>query len=330
MSDFGEWIDLAGERLGGVVLAANDDFFAPKESLILESEPVWKEGVYTDRGKWMDGWETRRRRVPGHDWCLLRLGLPGRVHGVVVDTRYFRGNFPEACVIEAAALDADPPFDAELGALGFRTLLPRIELTGDNQNSFAVADSPPATHLVLRIFPDGGVARLRVLGEAVPDWSRLAAGGEIDLAAVEHGGRVVDASDMFFGHRHHLIYPGPPRGMFDGWETKRRRGPGHDWAIVQLGAPGRIRRAVVDTSFFKGNAPGACSLEGCSTSSFANGHAEWREILPPSPLSPDSEHAFSTELRPHEAIGCVRLNIFPDGGVARLRLLGVPEPLPPA
>lgn len=341
MSDFTELVDLASERLGGAVLAANDEFFAPKENLLREDEPIWREGEYTERGKWMDGWETRRRREPGHDWCLIRLGLPGIVRGVVVDTTHFRGNFPEAFSLEAAALDVDPPAASGAGDPRFLELVPRTPLAGDVRNAFEIPPSavaPRATHLVLRIYPDGGVARLRVHGEVVPAAPTAGAAGpdgEIDLAAVENGGRVLAASDMFFGHRHHLIYPGPPRGMFDGWETKRRRGPGHDWALVALGMRGRIRRVVVDTSFFKGNAPGACSIEGRVSSEVgggvgsgdpADGEGGWRELLPRVPLAPDREHQFVAELAAHEPVDRVRLNIYPDGGVARLRLFGAPGP----
>lgn len=325
--DFDGWVDLANERLGGTVLAANDDFFAEKENLLLERPPVWKEDLYTDRGKWMDGWETRRRREPGHDWCLLRLGLAGIVHGVVVDTAYFRGNYPEAFALEGADLAADPDLgrDWSTPGSGWRELVPRTALAGDTRNRFAVESSGPVTHLLLRIYPDGGVARLRVMGEVVPERARLAALPEVDLVAVENGGRVIDASDMFFGSRHNLIYPDPPRGMHDGWETKRRRGPGHDWAILKLGVAGTLERAVVDTSHFKGNAPGSCSLEGATAESWASGDPEWRELLPRTALSPHERRAFA-ELWPHAPVSHVRFNIFPDGGVARLRLFGTPAP----
>jgi len=317
MSGFEELPDLASERLGGLVLAANDDFFAPKESLVRDAEPVWKEGEYTDRGKWMDGWETRRRREPGHDWCLLRLGLPGVVRGVVVDTSHFRGNFPEACAIEVAELDADPGPEFAGDDPRFRGILERVELAGDSRCAFAVADAGRATHLLMRIFPDGGVARLRVHGEVAPDRERLRPGATVDLAAIENGGRVVEASDMFFGHRHHLVYPGPSRGMFDGWETKRRRGPGHDWAVVALGARGTIERVVVDTSHFKGNAPGAFSLE------VRDGEdGSWHELAPRTSVAPDREQSFDVARERRRPATRARLNIFPDGGVARLRLLG--------
>ncbi len=317
MTDFTELTDLAAERLGGAVLAANDDFFAPKENLLKAGEAVWIEGKYTDIGKWMDGWETRRRREPGYDWCLVRLGLPGVIRGVVVDTSYFRGNYPESCSLEACAVEGHPTPEELMGA-GWTEILPRSPLEGHSKNRFSIeTDTGRVTHLRLNIFPDGGVARLRVHGEAVPDWARLLRRkGEIDLAGVENGGAVLSCSDMFFGNRHNLILPGPSLGMHDGWETKRRRGPGHDWAIVKLGTRATIHRAEVDTSHFKGNAPGSCSIEAC------DGDLEdWREILPLTPLRPHTRHHFD-ELAAAGPFTHARLNIFPDGGVARLRLFG--------
>jgi allantoicase len=314
--DFTDLTDLAAERLGGAVLAANDEFFAPKENLLKAAEPVFREGEYTDVGKWMDGWETRRRREPGYDWAIVRLGLPGIPRGVVVDTRHFRGNYPESCSIEASAVDGYPA-PAELAGADWTEILPLSPLQGDSRNTFSIQkDVGRVTHLRLNIYPDGGVARLRVHGEVVPDWERLARRGEIDLAGAENGGQVLACSDMFFGNRHNLILPGPSLGMHDGWETKRRRGPGHDWAIVQLGRRGRLQRAEVDTSHFKGNAPGSCILEGRD-----GDLADWREILPRMPLRPHTRHLFD-ELAADGPFTHVRLNIYPDGGVARLRLFG--------
>src|SRR5581483_5397094 len=251
---FADLIDLASERLGAVVVAANDDFFAPKENLITASAPRWIEGRYTDRGKWMDGWETRRRRDEGtHDWCVIRLGARGIVRGVDVETTHFKGNYPESCALDAGELATGSEAEAH-----WTEILPRTPLTGDAHNRFAIDGASAATHVRLRIFPDGGVARLRVYGEVVADWARLRRRGEIDLAAAEHGGFVVSCSDMFFGSRNNLIMPGDATHMGDGWETKRRRGPGHDWSLVRLAAPGTIRRVEIDTRHFKGNAPGAC------------------------------------------------------------------------
>src|SRR5256885_5954294 len=206
MEDFTELVDLASERLGGAVLDANDEFFAPKENLLRPSAPVFREGLYTERGKWMDGWETRRRRTPGYDWCIVRLGLPGAVRGVVVDTSFFRGNYPEQCSIEACAVDGQPDVEKLLSeSTTWFELLPQAQLKGDAQNQFAVASDARVTHLRLKIYPDGGVARLRVYGEVAPDWARVLRSGLVDLAAVEHRRLVVARSDMFFGHRAYLI-----------------------------------------------------------------------------------------------------------------------------
>src|SRR3954465_3763780 len=133
--DFTDLIDLCSERLGAAVLFANDDFFAPKENLLKQPAPIFIEGKYTDLGKWMDGWESRRRRTPGFDWCLVRLGLPGIIRGVVVDTSFFRGNFPESCSLEGCA--APPNADVEAltaESIEWFELLPQSKLEGDSQN----------------------------------------------------------------------------------------------------------------------------------------------------------------------------------------------------
>lgn len=328
MTDFTELIDLAAERVGSAVLYANDDFFAPKENLLKASAPVFIEGKYTDRGKWMDGWESRRRRTPGFDWCLIRLGLPGIIRGVVVDTSYFRGNYPEQCSLEACALDGQPDVEQLSGeSVEWREVLPVSDLRGDSPNPFSIEDGGRATHLRFRIYPDGGVARLRVYGEVVPDWARIAAGGgRIDLAAVESGGLVLASSDMFFGHRHNLIMPGRAANMSDGWETKRRRGPGHDWVVVKLGARGKLHQVEVDTSHFKGNYPESCSLEGCDAPDARDVDAladcAWAEILPRTKLQAHTRHHFTDELAHTGALSHVRFHIYPDGGVSRLRLYG--------
>ncbi len=327
--DFTEYIDLAAERLGGRVLAANDEFFAPKENLLKAAAPVWIEGKYTDVGKWMDGWETRRRRTPGYDWCIVKLGLPGVIHGVVVDTSYFKGNFPEHCELESCAVDGDPGLaQLEDHTTKWNTMLKKSPLAGDTRNPFPLTPSTRVTHLRFKIYPDGGVARLRVHGEAVPDWPALTrARGEIDLAAVEHGGWVIVSSDMFFGSRNNLILPGRSTGMHDGWETRRRRGPGHDWCIVRLGAPGKIGRIEVDTSNFKGNFPESCSLEVCTAprdliDPDSLGALPWKEILTRTKLQADSMHIYEKELLDARAVTHARFHIYPDGGVARLRIFG--------
>lgn len=326
--NYTELIDLASERLGGAVLYANDDFFAEKENLLKPSTPVFIEGKYTDRGKWMDGWESRRRRTPGFDWCLIRLGLPGIIRGVVVDTSFFRGNYPEQCSLEACTVDGQPDVEQLMGeATEWTQILPVSQLQGDSQNPFAISGERRVTHLRFRIFPDGGVARLRVYGEVVPDWESLARRGEVDLAAAENGALVLACSDMFFGHRHNLIMPGRGVDMGDGWETKRRRGPGYDWTVIRLAKRGVIKRVEVDTAHFKGNYPDTCSLEVCDAQDTlvdegAISSLTWREILPRTKLQAHTRHFYEEELAKTGTATHVRFNIYPDGGVSRLRIYG--------
>jgi allantoicase len=315
-------LDLAAESLGGRALYANDEFFAEKENLLKSGRGVFIEGKYTDRGKWMDGWESRRKRVPGHDFCIVRLGVPGVLRGVDIDTNHFLGNHPPYAALDGAraAAEADPL------ALEWVEILPRSPLRPGSQNLFAIASGETFTHLRLRIYPDGGVARLRLYGEPRPDLGALA-GGVVDLAAVVHGARSIGASDMFFGDVAQMLLPGRPENMGGGWETKRRRGPGHDWAIVRLAGRGLLERIEVDTCHFKGNYPDRCSLDACRDPGFDLDvlnwpQAEWRQILPEQKLEADHIHVYERELLDAGPWDYVRLNIYPDGGVARLRCLG--------
>ena len=327
--DFTELVDLASEKLGGAVLIANDEFFASKENLLKVSAPIFIEGKYTDLGKWMDGWETRRRRSSGYDWCIVRLGLPGIIRGVVVDTSHFKGNYPEHCSLEACSVAGQPDAEQLMDERQqWSGVLSIAKLKGDSQNHFASENEQGFTHLLFKIYPDGGVARLRVYGEVAPDWNRLKrVGGEIDLAAVENGGLVLSCSDMFFGHRHNLIMPGRAVNMSDGWETKRRRGSGHDWVIIKLGTAGQIRRLEVDTSCFKGNFPESCSLEafdatGLSNNDLLNPAMAWKTVLPRTKLQAHTRHFFEDEILDAGTVSHVIFNIFPDGGVSRLRIYG--------
>lgn len=333
MMDFLRLVDLAAERLGGQVIAANDEFFASKENLLKETKPVFIEGKYTARGKWMDGWETRRRRTPGHDWSIIRLGLPGIIRGIVVDTSYFTGNYPERFSLEGCDTGIPhPPRDEKRKLLSAKAewapICAETALKGDSRNLFSVENRARFTHLRLRIYPDGGVARLRVHGEAVPDAKRISR-GEIDLVAVENGGSVVVSSDQFYGAPRNLLMPYTAKNMGDGWETKRRRGPGHDWVILKLGVPGRIRRVEVDTAHFKGNFPDSCSLDACYARNVAlDGLSavsqNWAEVLPETKLKANHLHVF--EKIQHAGVAThVRFQIYPDGGVSRLRVYGRAE-----
>jgi allantoicase len=321
MAHFCDLVDLAAAHVGGVVLAANDEFFAPKENLLKLEPAVFLPHEYTDRGKWMDGWETRRKRGPGYDWCIVRLGLPGVIHGVDVDTAFFKGNYPDQCSIDAAAGGAAGGADEAISDKAWVEILPRTPLLGDTRNLFAIHDRQRWTHLRLNIYPDGGVARLRVHGEVQPDPSKLA--GELDLAAVENGGTVLVSSDMFFGSHRNLLMPGRAKNMSDGWETKRRRGPGHDWVIIKLGVRGAIQKIEVDTAHFKGNFPDRCALEACDAAGASiedlTERVAWSNVLPQTKLQADHRHHFdvAAPVATH-----VRFRIYPDGGVSRLRLIG--------
>ena len=327
-AEFTNLADLASARVGGRAIATNDDFFAAKENLVKAEPAIFIPGKYTTRGKWMDGWESRRRRVPGHDWCIIELGMRGIVHGVNVDTSFFTGNFPSHCSIEA--LDSPRGVKASFHAADgppWTTLLEKIELRGNGENLFAIADRRPWTHLRLSIYPDGGVARLRVYGEVAVDWNRVAPGKEpVDLALITNGGLFMSASDLHYGTRGALVMPGRAKNMGDGWETRRRRGPGHDWAIIRLGAPGVISKLEIDTNHFKGNYPDRASLDGCFAPNAGNDvlqAASWTPILPETKMSADKRHYFTGKQLQHAGpFSHVRLNMFPDGGISRLRVYG--------
>jgi allantoicase len=324
--DFTGLPDLASRRLGGSVVAANDELFAEKENLVKPAAPVFATGDYGPRGKVYDGWETRRRREPGHDYAIVRLGLPGIVHGVVVDTAFFRGNYPPEVSVEAARV-AGYPSPAELEALDWQPLVPRSAARGDAANYYPVASRQRWTHVRLSIYPDGGVARLRVHGEPVPDPAFLT--GTVDLAALENGGRLVDCSNAFYSSAGNLIMPGGAASMADGWENARRRDDGHDYATFALAAAGHVTQVELDTSYFVGNAPGWARLLAAAAPADPAGargqeprkhELQWRELLPRTRLQPDTRHRFL--VAPPGPATHVRLEVFPDGGMARLRVLG--------
>jgi allantoicase len=327
-TEFTNLADLASARVGGRAIAANDDFFASKSNLVKPGPAVWIADKYTSKGKWMDGWESRRRRVPGHDWCIVRLGMRGIVHGVNVDTSHFTGNYPSHCSIEAIDLARDPkPSSYATEGAPWTTLLEKTALRGNGDNFIAIGDRRAWTHVRLSIYPDGGVARLRVYGEVSVNWKKVASGNRVvDLASIANGGLFLDASDQHYGTRGALIMPDRAKNMGDGWETRRRRGPGHDWAIVRLGAAGVVSKVEIDTNHYKGNYPDRASLDGCLAPGATVdqlGAAAWSPMLPETKLSANTRHYFSgKQLQTVGPVSHVRLNIFPDGGVSRLRIHG--------
>ncbi|WP_116449343.1 allantoicase [Blastococcus litoris] len=312
MSDFTRLPDLASRALGGAVVAANDESFAERENLVRPEAPVARTG-FGHKGKVYDGWETRRRRTPGHDWAVVRLGVPGTVAGVVVDTAFFTGNYPPQASVDGAAIEGHCSVD-ELLKADWQPLLGLHDLAGNSHNVFPVHSDRRVTHVRLNIHPDGGVARLRVHGTALPDPRHLDA-GPCDLAALENGAVVTGVSDEFYGRPQQLIAPGLARDMGEGWETARRRGSGNDWVEVALACEGVVTLAELDTSWFLHNAPGTASLTGTGP----DGEVI---LLPRTRLQPDTRHRFVLDGAP--GVERVRLDVFPDGGMARLRLWGRP------
>ena len=318
-SDFTALPDLAVRSLGGSVVAANDELFAERENLVKPEAPSYQTYTFGHKGQVYDGWETRRRREPGHDWAIVRLGLPGVVRGVVVDTAFFKGNYPPEVSVEGASVEGYPTPD-ELQEAAWTPLVPRSAAKGDAPNRFEVDVPWRFTHVRLCMYPDGGVARLRVHGEGVPD-PRFLVAGALDLAALDHGGEVTGCSNMFYSSPRNLISPGLARVMGEGWETARRRDEGNDWVELRLAGAGVVRLAELDTSYFLGNAPGWASLRAVDARAADPADpAAWAELLGRTRLLPDTRHRF--RLAGGAEATHVRLDVFPDGGMARVRLHG--------
>ncbi len=323
---FTQLTDIAAERLGGKALMCSDDFFAEKENLLKPGRGIFIADKYTDRGKWMDGWESRRKRVPGHDWCIIQLATSGKIHGVDIDTNHFLGNHPPYASIEACHIQSTSTID--FNKVQWKEILPKSSLQSGSQNFYEIGDENIYTHVRLNIYPDGGVARLKVYGEVFKDWTLVKENEVIDLAAAINGAKSVLCNDMFFSHMDNLIMPGRGINMGDGWETKRNRTPNNrDWVIVRLAHKGVIEKMLIDTCHFKGNYPDSCLIEGCSISineedKLNTSNIKWTTILPQVKLSANHEHLFEREIIGKEAFTHIRLNIFPDGGISRMRAWG--------
>lgn len=322
-------VNLASGNLGAKKVFVTDEFFAPVERMLSSEEPVWKEGVYDDNGKWMDGWESRRKRDPGHDYTVIKLATFGRIVGFDINTRYFTGNYAPAISIDATYASDDTLDDAE-----WVEILPRTELSGNSRLFEELTDetlrSQLFSHIRVHIYPDGGVARLKVYGEPGFNWEEVSDAEEVDLAYIFHGGRALHWSDAHFGRPDKLLWPGRGVNMGDGWETARRRGPGYDWTVLELGHPGVIERITLDTNHFKGNYPQFGEVLGANLGDHEGFFSEtmlaqsevWTPILPKQKLNADQPHEFVSEIEMKTPVTHVRFNIFPDGGVSRLRLFG--------
>lgn len=326
------YTDLMSARVGGKALSCSDEWFAECENLVKHEEPIFRKGHFISQGQWMDGWESRRsfgrraREVSGldHDWCMLRLGIPGVIHGVDIETTHFTGNAPEYAALEGAWLEGSLSEHID-----WFELLPKSSTSADSHNVFAVSCDRPCTHLRLKIYPDGGVARLRTWGSAKALRENYVEGELLDLASVMVGARGQQCSDEFYSSPSNLLMPGTGTNMGDGWETRRRRDDGHDWCIIKFGIPGSIRRVVVDTAHFKGNYPDHFSLEAtCSDATdLQPEEASWQSVIAETPIRADQVHIFIKQILcdPDQQFTHVRLNIFPDGGVSRLRVFGCPD-----
>jgi allantoicase len=319
------YVNLAQPRLGAQALVASDEFFAPKERMLEPQPAVFVPGKYDTNGKWMDGWESRRKRVAGHDYCIVKLGLAGTIKGIDIDTSHFTGNFPPAALLDACRIVGDPNERTD-----WTTIVAATRLKGNSHHYIDVASDQVWTHVRLNIFPDGGIARLRVYGEVACDWPRRDRSKTYDLIALENGGRIIGCNDAHFGAPENLLAPARSVNMGDGWETRRRREPGNDWVVIALGTAGIIKEIRVDTAHFKGNYPDRCSLQaarvgGGTDESLITQSMFWEILLPEQKLQMDAEQVFKDAIRPLGAITHVRFNIHPDGGVSRLRLFGSPE-----
>lgn len=323
MTDFLGLPDVASRALGGSVPHANDELFAARENLVDPDPPVFDPHAFGPRGKVYDGWETRRRRTPGSDFAVVRLGVRSVVEGVVVDTANFTGNFPPEVSLDVVDLAGHPSVERLLEA-SWEPLVPVTAVAGDTANVLRASEPRRATHVMLTIHPDGGVARLRVHGRPTPDRALLT--GTVDLAALQNGGDVVDCSDAFYASARNLLLPGRARTTGEGWENARRRGGGNDHVTVRLAGAGTVRRLVVDASCFLGNAPAAVRVRGYVGAPDPGDVAALDagvELLASTELQPDTRHVFPVGPPASDhVVDHVRIDVYPDGGLARFRVLG--------
>ncbi|MBO6505756.1 MAG: allantoicase [Kordiimonadaceae bacterium] len=316
-------VNLASPRLGTQVIFATDDFFAAKERMIQDSDPVFIADKYDDHGKWMDGWESRRRRDGGRDHAIIKLGTAGVIHAASIDTNHFTGNFAPAASIEGCFSETEPGDQTE-----WRELLAPYTLGPDAEHLVAVDCDQPVNWIRLTMFPDGGIARLRLYGETRPDWSAVGASETVELSALKNGGRIVGYNNAHYGSTWTLLTEGRGINMGDGWETRRRREPGHDWIVLALGHAGTIDEIEIDTAHFKGNFPDSASVHAAfvdksTDEALITQSMFWQPLLPQVKLQADHIHRFdSSTIEKLGPVTHVRLNIFPDGGVSRFRTFG--------
>lgn len=324
MPDFAtRYANLASADFGAKVLSCSDEFFASADRMLQATEPVFIVGKFDDHGKWMDGWETRRRRNGGHDTAVIRLGLPGVIKGIDIDTSHFTGNFPPAASVQACKVDGDPN-DSTV----WTSIAPATSLNGNAHHFLEIADERTWSHLRLNIFPDGGVARLRVYGQPSCDWPARDRSQRYEVSALANGGRIVACNNAHYGVPFRLIMPGRGVNMGDGWETRRRREPGYDWCVIALGHAAIVDKIEIDTAHFKGNYPDSVSIqaayvEQATDQSVVTQAMFWPELLSPQKTDMDKQHYFEgAQIQALGPVTHVRVNMFPDGGISRVRIWG--------
>jgi len=315
-------IDLAQSRLGSKIVYKTDEFFAPAKRIINPWPPVFKEGVFDKHGKWMDGWETRRKRSKGHDYLILKLGKPGKIYKVDIDTSYFSGNHPTKVSIQAC-------FDKKnITNKNFKwtTILKKKSTKANSHHFFNIKNKSTFSHVKLNIFPDGGVARLRVYGTIE---NKKKFGKKIlNLTSVLNGATPIVCNNEHFGRAENILAPGIGKNMGDGWETRRSRGKNFDWLIIKCATAGRIGKIQIDTHHFKGNYPDKCSLQAAyinskiSNKSIVNSSKKWKLLLNKVKLNAHKKHNFQNKLMKNKKVNYIRINIFPDGGISRIRMFG--------
>jgi allantoicase len=315
-------INLADPRIGSKIIFKTDDFFAAAHRILNIDAPVFKDGLFDKHGKWMDGWESRRRRSKGFDYLILKLGKPGRIFDVDIDTTHFNGNQPTHASVEGCFSRSKPNKKTK-----WTHLLGKKKLGPNKNHSFKSQNKSVFNYIKLNIFPDGGVARLRLYGKIEMEKS-IFRNNNINLTSVLNGASIVGCNNEHFGRAENVIAPGKGKNMGDGWETRRSRGKNYDWLIIKFGKPGLIKKLEVDTHHFKGNYPDTCSIQTANISKnlsnklIANNSKNWKFILKKSKLSANKKHIFKKFLVKRDKENYLRINIHPDGGISRIRAFG--------
>jgi len=318
----GKMINLSDPRLGSKVIFKTDDFFASANRIINPSPPIFKEGVFDKHGKWMDGWETRRRRGKGFDYLIIKLGKPGRIFNVDIDTTHFSGNQPTY-----ASLEACQNIKKLNNSSKWTKILNYKKLEPNKNHKFSIKNKSVFTHVKLNIYPDGGVARLRLYGEI--ETKNINYGSKtINLTSMLNGASIVGCNNEHFGSAENVLAPGKGKNMGDGWETRRSRGKNFDWLIIKMGQAGKINKIEIDTHHFKGNYPDKCSVQGAfiskklSNNSIVKKSNKWKTLINKAKLHPHKKHNFKNKTIKISKVNYIRINIYPDGGISRIRTFG--------